>query len=127
MCKGCVMVAFPSRTAGLWALIILSLVALAILAALPGHARAEGPPLEVTSPEDGLLTNDKDLSVIGTTAPHARVDLYVTVPSGGHIEYSALSDSKGGFGILLRLYEGRQTIRVTATDASMYTNETSRT
>ena len=127
MSKGCVMVASTPRMVGLWALALLSLSALALLATFTGHAQTGGPPLVVTAPEDGLVTNDKDISVIGTTAPFARVDLYMGLPSGGHLEYSALSDGRGQFAIPIRLYEGEQTIRVAATDASTYTNLTSLT
>ena len=76
------------------------------------------PTLNLTSPADGLVTNNASLTVAGTTndATSSPVTIKVIVNNG--TAQSATVNADGSFSLDVTLAEGANTIKVVATDSA---------
>lgn len=85
------------------------------------------PTLSITAPADKLVTNNKSVTLTGTTndATSSPVTLTVTVNSGSAT--SVTVSSSGTFSQALTLTEGTNSIRVVATDAAGKSTTVTRT
>ncbi len=69
--------------------------------------------LEVTNPEDDLLTFDKNIVISGKTAPEATV-----IISGNNFDTGSPASQKGDFSEVVTLTTGPNIIKITAFDES---------
>lgn len=75
------------------------------------------PTLNISSPTDGLITNDTTITVKGTTNDATATPTTVTVTVNG-TETTATVDSAGIFSKTIALAEGSNTIVITTVDAA---------
>lgn len=76
------------------------------------------PTLVITSPADGLVTNQSSILVSGNTNDATSSPVTVKVQVNGGIAQSAEVAPDGAFSINVTLAEGSNTIRVVATDSA---------
>ena len=76
------------------------------------------PTLVITSPADGLVTNQSSILVSGNTNDATSSPVTVKVQVNGGIAQSAEVAPDGAFLINVTLAEGSNTIRVVATDSA---------
>lgn len=76
------------------------------------------PSLNITSPSDGLETNDASIDVIGTTSDSTSNPLTITVKLNGVDQGAVTVDANGNFTKTISLAEGANTIEVKATDTA---------
>ena len=85
------------------------------------------PTLNVTSPADGLITNQAELTVSGTTSDATSSPVTVTITVGGVDQGAVTIGSDGAFSKVIALANGANTIIITATDTSGKTSTITRT
>lgn len=85
------------------------------------------PTLSVTSPADGLVTNQAALTVKGTTNDATSSPVKVTIKLNSGVAESVTVGSDGNFSKALTLVAGTNTITVMATDAAGKTTTVTRT
>lgn len=78
------------------------------------------PTLNVTSPTDGLLTNNASVTVQGTTNDATSSPVSVAIKLNG-TDQGPVTVTSGAFSKQLTLAEGENTIVVTATDSANHT------
>lgn len=76
------------------------------------------PTLNVTAPADGLITNQAELTVSGTTSDATSSPVTVTITVGGVDQGAVTVGSDGTFNKSVTLANGLNTIVITATDSS---------
>lgn len=74
------------------------------------------PTLNVTSPEDNLITNNPTLTVAGTTSDTTSSPVTVEVKVGAGEFVPAQVQEGGAFSVEVSLVEGLNTVTVKATD-----------
>lgn len=85
------------------------------------------PTLSVTSPADGLVTNQAALTVKGTTNDATSSPVKVTIKLNSGVAESVTVGSDGNFSKALTLVAGTNTITVVATDSAGKTTTVTRT
>lgn len=90
------------------------------------------PTLNITAPVDNIVTNTASINVVGTTndATSSPVTISITVTGSGSGQsqtYTPTVSSAGAFTQAVTLYEGTNTISITATDSAGKTSTVSRT
>ena len=85
------------------------------------------PTLSVTSPADGLVTNQAALTVKGTTNDATSSPVKVTIKLNSGVAESVTVGSDGNFSKALTLVAGTNTITVVATDSAGKTTTFTRT
>lgn len=85
------------------------------------------PTLSVTSPADGLVTNQAALTVKGTTNDATSSPVKVTIKLNSGTAESVTVGSDGSFSKALTLAAGTNTITVVATDSAGKTTTVTRT
>ena len=76
------------------------------------------PTLNVTSPTDGLITNNKTLTVSGTTNDSTSSPVIIKISLNGADQGTVTVGGDGSFSKSVTLSDGTNTIVVTATDAA---------
>lgn len=76
------------------------------------------PTLDVTSPSEGLITNNSTISVIGVTNDATSSPVTVKISLNGEDQGAVNVSSDGGFTKGITLVEGSNQIKITATDAA---------
>ena len=76
------------------------------------------PTLNVTSPTDGLITNNKTLKVSGTTNDSTSSPVIIKISLNGADQGTVTVGGDGSFSKSVTLSDGTNTIVVTATDAA---------
>lgn len=84
------------------------------------------PALNITNPANGLITNNKTLSVSGTTNDATSSPVTINIKLNG-TDQGAVNVSSGSFSKSITLAEGANTIEVKATDAAGLTSTVTRT
>ena len=85
------------------------------------------PTLSVTSPADGLITNNSAVNVIGTTNDATSSPVTVTISVNGTDQGPITVSADGGFSKNVTIVEGENTIVVNATDAAGKSSSVTRT
>lgn len=85
------------------------------------------PTLNVTSPADGLITNEASLTVAGTTNDSTSSPVVIAIVLNGADQGEVTVQSNGSFSKAVTLTEGDNTIVITATDAAGKTSSVTRT
>lgn len=85
------------------------------------------PELDVTSPVDGLITNDDQLTVAGTTSDATSGPVTITITLNGTDQGPVTVAANGSFSKVITLANGSNTIVVTATDQAGKTSTVTRT
>lgn len=84
------------------------------------------PSLSVTSPENNLITNNKNITVAGRSSDTTSPPVKVSVKLNNDVGQDVTVGSNGEFSTTLTLADGQNTIIVTATDAAGKTSEVMR-
>lgn len=84
------------------------------------------PALNISNPTNGLITNNKNLTVSGTTNDATSSPVVVTIKLNGQ-DQGAVNVSAGSFSKAITLAEGENTIEVKATDSANLTSTVTRT
>ncbi len=84
------------------------------------------PALNISNPTNGLITNNKNLTVSGTTNDATSSPVVVTIKLNGQ-DQGAVNVSAGSFSKAITLAEGENTIEVKATDSAGLTSTVTRT
>ena len=74
------------------------------------------PTLNITSPQDGLITNNNKVTITGVTNDVTSTTVTVTVKVNSGSAVSATVDSNGNFSKEVTLAEGSNTVTITAKD-----------
>lgn len=85
------------------------------------------PELDVTSPEDGLITNEQSLTVAGTTSDATSGPVTIKISLNGTDQGDITVDGTGAFSKVVTLANGSNEIIVTATDQAGKTSTVTRT
>lgn len=85
------------------------------------------PELNVTSPEDGLITNNDQLTVAGTTNDVTSSPVTISIKLNGDDQGPVTVDNTGHFSKVITLATGNNTVVITATDAAGRTTTVTRT
>ena len=85
------------------------------------------PTLSITSPADGLVTNQAACTVTGTTNDTTSSPVKVTVKLNSGSAENVTVGSDGGFSKVLTLTEGSNTITIVATDSAGKSTTVTRT
>lgn len=85
------------------------------------------PILSITSPADGLVTNQAACTVTGTTNDTTSSPVKVTVKLNSGSAESVIVGTDGGFSKVLTLTEGSNTITIVATDSAGKSTTVTRT
>jgi len=85
------------------------------------------PTLSVTSPANNLVTNNKSVTVSGTTSDATSSPVTLTVKLNNGSAQTVTVGSNGAFSATLTLAEGANTIVITATDSAGKTTSVTRT
>lgn len=84
------------------------------------------PALNITSPANSLVTNNKNLTVTGTTNDATSSPVVVTIKLNG-VDQGAVTVSSGSFSKAIVLAEGSNTIEIKATDSAGLVSTVTRT
>lgn len=84
------------------------------------------PALNISNPANGLITNNKTLSVSGTTNDATSSPVTVTIKLNG-VDQGSVSVNAGSFTKSITIVEGGNTIEVKATDSAGLTSIVTRT
>lgn len=84
------------------------------------------PALNISNPSNGLITNNKNLNVSGTTNDETSSPVTVSIKLNG-VDQGAVTVSSGAFSKTLTLTEGSNTIEVKAVDSAGLTSTVTRT
>lgn len=84
------------------------------------------PALNITNPPNGLVTNNSNLTVSGTTNDVTSSPVTATIKLNG-IDQGAVNITSGSFSKSIALAEGSNTIVITVTDAAGLTSQVTRT
>lgn len=85
------------------------------------------PELSVTSPPNNLITNNKTITVAGTTSDKTSSPVTLTVKLNNETAKTVSVGSNGAFSTTLTLAEGTSIIVITATDSAGKTSSVTRT
>lgn len=85
------------------------------------------PTLNVTAPANGLITATTSVTVAGSTNDTTSSPVSITIKVNNKDTYTATVSSKGEFSKAVTLYEGSNTIKVTATDSAGKTTTVTKT
>ncbi|WP_102400216.1 Ig-like domain-containing protein [Haloimpatiens massiliensis] len=84
------------------------------------------PALNISNPSNGLITNNKTLTVRGTTNDETSSPVTVSIKLNG-VDQGAVTVSSGSFSKALTLAEGSNTIEIKAVDSAGLTSTVTRT
>lgn len=84
------------------------------------------PALNISSPANGLITNNPTLTVVGTTNDETSSPVVITIILNGK-DQGAVNVSNGQFSKSITLTEGENNIEVKATDSAGLTSTVTRT
>ncbi len=93
---------------------MLTLLVIGIFATM-ALASNDGPPLEVTSPEEDLLINFTDFQVTGSSSAGVLVKVLVE-NSTGTGSYQAITNAEGAFSLMVDLAEGSNHLVINASE-----------
>ena len=85
------------------------------------------PTLNVTSPDSGVFTNSKTITVSGSTSDQTSSPVTITIKVGSKDQGAVTVNNDGSFSKTVTLENGLNTITVTATDTAGKTSQVTRT